>query len=313
MKSIRVGAAALLSVVLAAGVALVGCSDNKPTGGGASKSDAGSKDGGTTAGSAASTPKAGLTAVAAKGTGTLKGTVKYQGTPPAAKPIEIPADNKDKDYCLKGGPDETTDPTWRVGPNGGVADVVVWLKAPAGHYFDVPEAQRKPASDIATVDQPHCAFVPHVQTMFPSYFDGKMQVATGQKFNFKIANSATIAHNTNLNSKNPALDTESFNQLIPAKEQKMLTLMPAPASKTGEDLVTLKCNIHTWMKGYIWVFDHPYAAVTDKEGNFEIKNAPAGAEVSLMYWHDSFGEAPKSAKKVTLKAGDNKEDLQVGK
>ena len=28
------------------------------------------------------------------------------------------------------------------------------------------------------------------------------------------------------------------------------------------------------MKAYVWVFDHPYFAVTDDDGNFEIKNAP---------------------------------------
>lgn len=314
MKSIRVGAAVLLSVMLAVGVALIGCSENKPTGGGdkspSPKAESGTKDGSKSSESASGAPKGGLTAVVTKGAGTLKGTVKFQGTPPAAKPLEIPADNKDKDYCLKGDATETTDYTWRVGPNGGLENVVVWLKAPTGHYFDVPESQRKPAGEFATVDQPHCAFVPHVQTMFPSFFDGKNQVPNGLKF--KVANSATISHNTNATPKATALQGEGFNQLLPSKDQKIVELMPAAKNKTGEDLVTLKCNIHPWMKGYVWVFDHPYAAVTDKEGNFEIKNAPAGAEVSLAYWHESFGETPKT-KKVTLKEGDNKEDLTVGK
>src|SRR5205085_1255578 len=122
------------------------------------KADSGTKDGGKAEGTSAA-PKGAVTAIAAKGTGTVKGTVKFQGTPPQAKQLEFPAEHKD--YCLKGDATETTDYTWRVGPNGGVENVVVWLKAPAGHYFDVPEAQRKPASDTATVDQPHCAFVPH--------------------------------------------------------------------------------------------------------------------------------------------------------
>ena len=28
------------------------------------------------------------------------------------------------------------------------------------------------------------------------------------------------------------------------------------------------------MKAYVWVFDHPYFAVTDDDGNFEIKKRP---------------------------------------
>ena len=34
------------------------------------------------------------------------------------------------------------------------------------------------------------------------------------------------------------------------------------------------------------VFDHPYFAVTDAEGKFEIKNAPAG-KWRIMYRHEN--------------------------
>ena len=38
----------------------------------------------------------------------------------------------------------------------------------------------------------------------------------------------------------------------------------------------LLCNVHPEMSGYIFVVPTPYFAVTDKEGNFVIKNVPAG-------------------------------------
>ena len=38
----------------------------------------------------------------------------------------------------------------------------------------------------------------------------------------------------------------------------------------------MKCDVHPWMFAYIGVVDHPYFAVTDKDGNFTIKNVPAG-------------------------------------
>jgi hypothetical protein len=40
------------------------------------------------------------------------------------------------------------------------------------------------------------------------------------------------------------------------------------------------------MTGYVRVFDHPYYAVTDDDGNFEIKNAPAG-KYRIVYWHEN--------------------------
>ena len=45
------------------------------------------------------------------------------------------------------------------------------------------------------------------------------------------------------------------------------------------------CGIHSWMKGYVGVYHHPYFAVTDADGNFTIKNAPAG-KYRLMAWHE---------------------------
>ena len=50
--------------------------------------------------------------------------------------------------------------------------------------------------------------------------------------------------------------------------------------------IPFKCDIHPWMKGYVRVFDHPYFAVTDEDGKFEIKNAPAG-KWRIVYWHEN--------------------------
>jgi hypothetical protein len=34
--------------------------------------------------------------------------------------------------------------------------------------------------------------------------------------------------------------------------------------------IKLICNVHPWMSGYVHVFDHPFFAVSDKDGNFTI-------------------------------------------
>jgi len=54
------------------------------------------------------------------------------------------------------------------------------------------------------------------------------------------------------------------------------------------------------MKGYAKVFDHPVAVVTKEDGTCEIKNAPAGVVLDLVYWHESMN-LPQVWEKVTLK------------
>jgi hypothetical protein len=39
------------------------------------------------------------------------------------------------------------------------------------------------------------------------------------------------------------------------------------------------------MNGWIYVFDHPYFAVTDADGSFTIKDVPPGDHV-LELWHE---------------------------
>src|SRR5207248_1927486 len=52
--------------------------------------------------------------------------------------------------------------------------------------------------------------------------------------------------------------------------------------------IEYKCSIHPWMNGYVRIFDHPYYAVTDENGNFEIKNAPAG-KWRMIVWQEKVG------------------------
>jgi plastocyanin len=47
----------------------------------------------------------------------------------------------------------------------------------------------------------------------------------------------------------------------------------------------LLCNVHPEMSGYVVVAPTPYFGVSDKEGNFEIKNVPPG-HYTLMTWSE---------------------------
>jgi len=213
--------------------------------------------------------------------GTIKGTVTWAGDAVPTR-AELNVD-KDKKECLAKGPllseDYVVD-----GKTKGVQWVMVWL-------VDAKDAKAKlpvhPALQAfpktVAFDQPCCMFEPHV-----------LGVRAGQVVEAK--NSATIPHNVNVigGAKNP-----NENVIIPAgksHEIKGWNASPTP--------VSVSCTIHPWMKMYIRVFDHPYYAVTDAQGNFEIKNAPAG-DYKVVVWHETNGwvVGDKTGVPITVKAG----------
>ena len=49
----------------------------------------------------------------------------------------------------------------------------------------------------------------------------------------------------------------------------------------------VKCDVHPWMKAYISVFNHPYFAVTDDTGHYQIDNIPPG-EYEVIAWQEKF-------------------------
>ena len=60
-------------------------------------------------------------------------------------------------------------------------------------------------------------------------------------------------------------------------------------------VVTLGCNIHDWMLGYIVVTDTPYFGQSSATGQLEINNVPPG-HYTLTVWHPRLkpGQAPRS-------------------
>src|SRR3954471_1080254 len=59
-----------------------------------------------------------------KGTGTLKGKVTLDGKGPGEGKLKVDPNHKDASHCMKG---DTDDRTWVVGPDNGLANVVVFL------------------------------------------------------------------------------------------------------------------------------------------------------------------------------------------
>jgi len=243
------------------------------------------------------------TSLNAKLDSTITGKVTFDGDPPPLVPEpQMKPDHKDFKVCKAGNEKETSKQTWFVDPKTkAVANVVVWLEPPAGKYFNLADEDKK-RTDVIEMDQPHCAFVPHVVAVFPKYFDGKELVKTGQTF--RIKNSAPVQHN----SKWPAygVTNKSFNETISAGDKREPSLTPQ------DEPINIQCNFHNWMNGWIWVFDNPYHAVTKEDGTFTIKNVPTDVEVTVVGWHDA--KQKFFTKKMTFKKGENKlDDLKISK
>jgi hypothetical protein len=253
------------------------------------------------------------TAVVAKSyKATLKGKVEWKDFKTAddldssTKQL-LKALKADVQHCITEAPaTEKQQQTYRVGANGNVGNVFVWLAAGPGSYIQVPEEQVKDFvakhKDVE-LKQPHCAFEPRCLVLFPSYRDkdGKPK-ETGQKLH--VENNAVIPHNTKLTGT-AALSQNSLD----TGTLKGGSKYPRPVVlKPESGVVKIECNIHNWMRAYAWVFDHPYAAVTkatgaEDFGTYEIKNAPVGVKLRLIAWHEAEGELTNQ--EVTLTEGDN--------
>src|SRR5262249_52920511 len=120
-----------------------------------------------------------------------------------------------------------------------------------------------------------------------------------------VKNTAPVAHNAN--HIGSALRNPAGNPIVPAGGQVQINL------KSDRFPVRLSCNIHPWMKGFVGVYDHPYFALTDANGNFEIKLAPAG-NFRIYFWHEGAGwrlaQAGAKGEPITIKA---KETTDLGK
>jgi hypothetical protein len=251
----------------------------------------------------AAAPKAGGgEAFVAKSTdATIKGRVVYDGTPPVMGEIKQIASSGDKEACHAGPEFTHKEQTWIVGKDHGVANVVVVLEPPSAKFFalDKAEADKYKGKEKAVIDQPFCVFEPHVVATFAAHkdADGKTH-DTGATL--LIKNSGKISHNT----KSPGNGkVNGFNIAAnPGKDDEIKI-------KFQKTPMQIACDKHNWMSAVMMTYDHPFFAVTDKDGNFEIKNAPSGVELTLKTWHEAATEATE---KITPKAGDNDvKDLKV--
>jgi len=220
--------------------------------------------------------------VKAEGFGTLKGQIVFAGDAPAQKVLfEKGKAAKDPDVCAKDAP-LLSERLIVDGATKGVKNALVYLSKPTAVS---DEAKKAAAGAKVVFDQVKCVFEPHV-----------LGVLANDQITLK--SSDPVNHNINAKLK----QSTAFNQLLQPQGKAEYT--PNSAERTPSEVT---CDIHPWMKAWWMVFDHPYFAVTDAKGYFEIKNAPAGTQ-KVVVWQEAvdkngFVTAP-SGEEVVIKAND---------
>ena len=208
------------------------------------------------------------------GYATLSGVFKLNGSPPNEPPLSVSGD--DATFC-SAGRNSPLRRTVAVGKDGGLANVLIYLdiKLPEDDERWVHPSYAETADAVLPIDvgfdQKDCVFLNRIFTMRSTQ-------------TVKIKNSDAISHNTNIDAPGKA----KFNQVIPARG----SVDYFPQDKT-KGPAGVSCSIHTWMRSYIYIADHPYYAVTDEDGKFEIANLPAGVELTFRVWQEKLNNVQK--------------------
>jgi hypothetical protein len=183
---------------------------------------------------------------------TIKGAVRYVGAPLERKKVAVTIDQY---ICGK----EKEPEDLVLSSNNGIRNAVVSLQnLPPGAKLDwnLPPAK---------MDQKQCSFVPRV-----------VIVPAGGTVEF--LNSDRLLHNVRSAGK----ENPPFNRAQP-HGRAISFVFKQP------EVLRVDCDLHSWMRGWVVVAEHPFYAVTNDQGEFILENVPRG-KYTLQVWQESLGK-----------------------
>ena len=164
-----------------------------------------------------------------------------------------------------------------VSGQGRVKNAVVWLQTPP------PGAAWPSEPTKVEMDQKGCVFVPRV-----------VIVPAGGTVEF--LNSDRLLHNLHSASNENA----TFNRTQPRGR-----VIPVTFSKP--EIVQMNCDLHSWMRAWVVVADHPFYALSNDAGEFVLPNVPSGKYV-LQIWQETLGT---TSREVTVGADDARVTVEL--
>jgi plastocyanin len=182
---------------------------------------------------------------------TIKGNVRYAGTRVEKKTFPVTIDQ-----YLCGKEKEAGDLV--LSSANGIRNVVVSLHG-------VPAGSKAPVNPVpAKMDQKQCVFVPRV-----------VVVPVGGTVEF--LNSDRLLHNVRGGGK----ENPPFNRAQPHARTIAIGFK-------SPEVLRVDCDLHSWMRGWIVVAEHPFYSVTNEEGEFVFENVPPG-KYKLQAWQEILG------------------------
>jgi hypothetical protein len=187
--------------------------------------------------------------------GTISGVVKWTGATPKIPKLPI---TKNPDVCDPESKKTRDLERLLIDSDGGVANTVIYLRdVTEGKAMDLPPA-------FQHLDQKDCRYVPHI-----------LIVPEGSPL--QIRSSDPLLHTVHM------AGAASNNVPFPFQNQDI----QIPMRRSG--VIDLKCNAgHVWMNAEVLVVKHPYYAITDEHGSYELKDVPPG-EYEIEAWHEGWG------------------------
>jgi plastocyanin len=207
----------------------------------------------------------------------ITGKITLKGTPPPAAQVKDIVCGKPEKLTI-------TSRQYSVGEGDGLADVFVYLKSGTG----IDGKTFTPPADKPVLDQLDCEYHPF-----------SLGVMAGQTF--EVKNSDPVLHNVN-STRAKINKGKNFAQATKGMVSDMVF-------DKKEVPILFKCDVHPWMTAYVAVFDNPFFAVSDKDGNYTIKDVPAGKYQMVVYHRKTHGNDEGDVKEVTVEAGGAKENF----
>lgn len=203
--------------------------------------------------------------------GTIRGAVRFAGGAVEQKKLVVTVDQS---VCGK----EKDAEDLVVSADRGVRNVVVSIERP-------PSDAKPRVAPPVQMDQKQCAFVPRV-VLVPA--GGTVEFLNGDR----------LLHNIRSQTK----DNAPFNRTQP----KGRTI---PIAFRAPEIIRIDCDLHSWMRAWVVVAEHPFYAVTGEQGEFVLENVPPGNH-TLRLWHESLGTLTRA---VTVNAGPTTVNVEMGR
>jgi plastocyanin len=186
--------------------------------------------------------------------GTVSGKVIYTGSPAKQKAIDM----SEEPSCAKQHATPVTAETVVTGSNNALNNVVVYISAGANDEGQVPAQE-------VIFEQKGCQYVPHVLAMH-----------TGQVV--KVVNSDQTSHNVHPQAK----VNREWNKSQPPGAPPISEKYDKP------EFISVKCNVHPWMRGYFAILNTSHYDISKGDGEFKLPNLPPG-KYTVTAWHEEYG------------------------